>query len=729
MPTDMGKFTLVQTAKFSVLHPKAAKPMKTIAAKKPAKAAAAPAPKNAALAPKKVEEDDDDDDDLFGDDDEEDDEAAKALAAKRAEAAKAAKKEKKKPVERSQVVLEVKPWEAETDLEELAAKIKALPVEGLTWGEGHKLVPVAFGIKKLLVQCVIIDDLVLLDDITESIEQFEDYVHRQNFSIGINRRFLRISTSFTMLECTNCGAVGDSFFSINFFGEMVCELCGTQSFQQARNETQDVEDMGIDVMRVTQTLKRQKPRKKRKDETRLKPTEKKQKPEKQKPGDVELSDCLIATQMILDFQARALVERVGVETFPPEYVRVVKELWFKFLETWGTKGDIPILRCFTEFFLPNRSGDGSLNATITRDLLEQWDADREREREAQDQQEREREEQSRVEETKEDDNEAVKKDEQDSLKSTGGKRARKRRNPSGWKPPAHSQRLNKFTILDLLGLLMLASRVLNLGLLPSDFANWVASGVLPFHNLLATCCADTPAHVENLRSQEAKGEWRDEESDPTYFYPKYTFSKLRRGAMHSAFENLLELLCQQIGAPIATEAKNSASAEESAVIKLYCQMPPIAKLDNSLNTLKNCEQLSLSTNGIDRLIPLSGMKKLRILSLGRNQIKKIEKLDDVSDTLEELWLSYNVIATLDGLSGLTNLTTLYVSNNLIKSWDELDKLASLPKLRDVLFTGNPIYENLSKEEARLNVLKRIPKVAKIDGDMVKQTERDAALGQ
>ncbi|CAH0475068.1 unnamed protein product [Peronospora belbahrii] len=124
---------------------------------------------------KKDEDEEEDDDDLFGDDDE-DDEATKALAAKRAEAAKSAKKEKKKPVERSQVVIEVKPWEAETDLEELAAKIKALPVEGLTWGEGHKLVPVAFGIKKLLVQCVIIDDMVLLDDITDAIEGFEDYV-------------------------------------------------------------------------------------------------------------------------------------------------------------------------------------------------------------------------------------------------------------------------------------------------------------------------------------------------------------------------------------------------------------------------------------------------------------------------------------------------------------------------------------------------------------------------
>ena len=70
------------------------------------------------------------------------------------------------------------------------------------------------------------------------------------------------------------------------------------------------------------------------------------------------------------------------------------------------------------------------------------------------------------------------------------------------------------------------------------------------------------------------------------------------------------------------------------------------------------------------------MKKLRILSLGRNQIKKIEKLDDVADTLEELWLSYNMISTLDGVSGLSNLTTPYLSNNLIKNWDELDKLVS-----------------------------------------------------
>lgn len=40
------------------------------------------------------------------------------------------------------------------------------------------------------------------------------------------------------------------------------------------------------------------------------------------------------------------------------------------------------------------------------------------------------------------------------------------------------------------------------------------------------------------------------------------------------------------------------------------------------------------------------MESLRILSLGRNLIKKIENLDAVADTLEELWISYNQITSL-----------------------------------------------------------------------------------
>lgn len=52
--------------------------------------------------------------------------------------------------------------------------------------------------------------------------------------------------------------------------------------------------------------------------------------------------------------------------------------------------------------------------------------------------------------------------------------------------------------------------------------------------------------------------------------------------------------------------------------------------------------------------------------------------------------------------------------------------ASLPNLRDVLFIGNPIYDEVPKEEARIHVLRRLPQVAKIDGDMVKPLERELA---
>jgi hypothetical protein len=40
---------------------------------------------------------------------------------------------------------------------------------------------------------------------------------------------------------------------------------------------------------------------------------------------------------------------------------------------------------------------------------------------------------------------------------------------------------------------------------------------------------------------------------------------------------------------------------------------------------------------------------LEVLSIGRNQIKKLEGLDDVAGTLRELWISYNLIDKLNGL--------------------------------------------------------------------------------
>lgn len=177
----------------------------------------------------------------------------------------------------------------------------------------------------------------------------------------------------------------------------------------------------------------------------------------------------------------------------------------------------------------------------------------------------------------------------------------------------------------------------------------------------------------------------------------------------------------------AWEAKNEASAEDATELSLCFQTPPIAKLDTKvLGSLKKCQKLSLSTNMIDRMVNLTGMSELKILSLGRNNIKKIERLEDVAG-LEQLWISYNQIALLDGLACLTSLTTLYCSNNLIKSFSELDKLKANDQLRDVLFVGNPMYSEVSsKEEARIEILRHLPDLKKIDGEFVKPAEVEAA---
>ncbi|KAJ3304071.1 Elongation factor 1-beta [Kappamyces sp. JEL0829] len=143
--------------------PKGAAPAK---AASPAKPAAKPAAK---------EEDDDDDLDLFGSDEEEDEENEKLKAQRVAEynAKKAAGKPK--PVAKSMVILDVKPWDDETDMEELKANVLAIEMEGLVWGT-HKLVPIGYGIKKLQITCVVEDDKVGVDDLSDKICEDEDHV-------------------------------------------------------------------------------------------------------------------------------------------------------------------------------------------------------------------------------------------------------------------------------------------------------------------------------------------------------------------------------------------------------------------------------------------------------------------------------------------------------------------------------------------------------------------------
>jgi translation elongation factor EF-1beta len=123
-------------------------------------------------APAKAE--DDDDVDLFGSDDEEDAEAAKIKEQRLAEYA-AKKSKKPQIIAKSNVILDVKPWDDETDMAELEKAVRSIQMDGLLWGTS-KLVPLAYGIKKLQIATVVEDDKVSIDELVEKMQEFEDYV-------------------------------------------------------------------------------------------------------------------------------------------------------------------------------------------------------------------------------------------------------------------------------------------------------------------------------------------------------------------------------------------------------------------------------------------------------------------------------------------------------------------------------------------------------------------------
>jgi dynein light chain 1 len=172
------------------------------------------------------------------------------------------------------------------------------------------------------------------------------------------------------------------------------------------------------------------------------------------------------------------------------------------------------------------------------------------------------------------------------------------------------------------------------------------------------------------------------------------------------------------------EKNDNASLEEAEVVKLLCMSPPIEKMDSTLNQLAAVKHLSLSTNSIDKMISLPGLKNIEILSLGRNQIKKIAGLEEIGETLKQLWISYNSIATLDGLQPCKKLEVLYMSNNKIKDWSELAKLQPLSNLQQVLFLGNPIYEGLNKRQAMHKVVEQLPNIQNVDGEMITGEDDD-----
>merc|ERR1711976_98914 len=120
-------------------------------------------------------EDDDDDVDLFGSDDEEDDAEKKRITEERLKAYNEKKAKKPKVIAKTSVLFDVKPWDDETDMDAMKDACKSIEMDGLVWG-ATKLVPVGYGINKLQIMCTVEDEKVSIEELSEKMAEFEDFV-------------------------------------------------------------------------------------------------------------------------------------------------------------------------------------------------------------------------------------------------------------------------------------------------------------------------------------------------------------------------------------------------------------------------------------------------------------------------------------------------------------------------------------------------------------------------
>lgn len=79
-------------------------------------------------------------------------------------------------IAKSLILMDVKPYEAETNLDELFQKIIGIEMDGLVWKQDNKKEPIAYGVEKLIVGCVVEDLKVSVDDLIDKICEFEEEV-------------------------------------------------------------------------------------------------------------------------------------------------------------------------------------------------------------------------------------------------------------------------------------------------------------------------------------------------------------------------------------------------------------------------------------------------------------------------------------------------------------------------------------------------------------------------
>ena len=141
---------------------------------------------------------------------------------------------------------------------------------------------------------------------------------------------------------------------------------------------------------------------------------------------------------------------------------------------------------------------------------------------------------------------------------------------------------------------------------------------------------------------------------------------------------------------------------------------------NGLQFFKKLKTLILKENNFTKIESLNNMEYLTYLDVSNNKMRNVDRtsLGDLPN-LQIFICDNNLMKNINGFSKYESLTNLSFQNNKIQDLNCLEKLNELNKLKEIILKGNPLtrYNNY-----RLNLIKLMPKLIKIDGNEITEDE-------
>jgi len=147
-------------------------------------------------------------------------------------------------------------------------------------------------------------------------------------------------------------------------------------------------------------------------------------------------------------------------------------------------------------------------------------------------------------------------------------------------------------------------------------------------------------------------------------------------------------------------------------------------LDRSVRLAPSLETLTLNNNLIAKIDNLTGLPRLRRLSLSQNKISLDQDLNTVMGQVTHMDLSHNKIDSLSPFKKLYSLQELDVKHNKIKELEDVADVCSLPCLENLDLSENKINQQV---DYRLKILEAMGTRCReiiLDGSAATQSELD-----